>query len=175
MEFTLREGKVIEYIKKINTLKEDYANLLREFKEKYTIYEVSVANGGDNGYAKPQLEEIEKKLIKIQNDFFTIKNEIQVNITEMSKEIKKKDAEIDIITKQNEELKKKIAAAQDRKQGSAGKIYDELILYNQHNLGNWLIIVLMLLLSFKVVKPYVSTIKVEEIKSKGEQALQVLK
>ena len=70
MEFTLREGKVIEYIKKINTLKEDYANLLREFKEKYTIYEVSVENGGDNGYAKPQLEEIEKKLIKIQNNFF---------------------------------------------------------------------------------------------------------
>ena len=78
----------------------------------------------------------------------------------MSKEIKKKDAEIDIITKQNEELQKKIAAAQDRKQGSAGKIYDELILYNQHNLGNWLIIVLMFILSFKVVKPYISTINV---------------
>ena len=72
-------------------------------------------------------------------------------------------------------LKKKISAAQDRKQGSAGKIYDELVLYNQHNLGNWMIIVLMLLLSIKVIKPYISTINVNEIKSKGEQAMKILK
>ncbi len=171
----MRNEKALEYVKKINRFKEDYSELLTMFKERYTNYEVSVANDGDNGYAKPELKEVETKLIKIQYDFFTIKNDIQANITEMSDKIKKKDEKIDKLTKENEDLKKKISAAQDRKQGSAGKIYDELVLYNQHNLGNWMIIVLMLLLSIKVIKPYISTINVNEIKSKGEQAMKILK
>lgn len=169
------DDKAVKYMKTINELKEKYGVLLEEFKEKYITYQVSVENNGSNRYAKPALQDVERQLIQIQNSFFLTKNEIQVDITTMSKEIKIKDEEIDILTKKNEELKKKIIMVQDKKYGSEGKVYDEQVLYNQHNLGNWIILLLMFLVLGKTIKPYLSKINVDKIKEKGDSALAALK
>lgn len=167
--------------KEIEDLNAEYKSNLYDFQDIYKKYLVIIEKtkvGEDVSLpdsVNTNLNNIENKLINNRKAFLNIKKNIQISINKLSNEIEKKNEELDILEKKNEDLKRKIFLLTDRKQGSDGMIYDQKELYNQHNLGNWIIIILMVGLFYKVVKPQFTSENMNEIKTRGTSAMEALK
>jgi hypothetical protein len=172
----------IDDIKKdLNELNQNYKINLINFKEIYKNHLISIEKtkvgqtGYDNNNNNTKLTNIEGELISNRKQFFKIKNKLQLNMNDLSAQIEVKNKELNKLTKENKELKQKIFLLTDRKQGSDGMIYDQKELYNQYNLGNWIIIILMFSLFYKVIKPQFTSENVNKIKTRGTSAMEALK
>ena len=166
-------------IKKLNI---DYKTNLSSFQNAYEKYLINteystlkIQHISDPVIINTELREIEGQLKMNRTKFFDIKNELQQGMNNLSSGITDKNKELNNFTKENKELKQKIFLLTDRKQGSDGMIYDQKELYNQHNLGNWIIIILMSGLFYKVVKPKITSENMNEIKTRGTSAMEALK
>jgi hypothetical protein len=172
----------IDDIKKdLNELNQNYKINLIKFKEIYKNHLISIEKtkvgqtGYDNNNNNTKLTKIEGELKMNRKQFFKIKNKLQLNMNDLSAQIEVKNKELNKLTKENKELKQKIFLLTDRKQGSDGMIYDQKELYNQYNLGNWIIIILMFSLFYKVIKPQFTSENVNKIKTRGTSAMEALK
>jgi predicted nucleic acid-binding Zn-ribbon protein len=168
-----------EDIEKLNINYKKNLSYFQDIYEKYLINTekktLGIEVGSDFDTINTKLNKIEGQLDGNRTDFVNIKNELQQGMNKLSAEIEDKNKELNKLTKENKELKQKIFLLTDRKQGSDGMIYDQKELYNQHNLGNWIIIILMSGLFYKVVKPKITSENMNEIKTRGTSAMEALK
>ena len=163
-----------EYQEETSNAHKQYITVINDYVKEWPKYQAGIINN-DIGVDPTQLKKIDDDIITAQHQFFTIKNELQSNITILTDGITTKDIKIDKLTKENEDIKKKINSVQDKKYGSDGMLYDEQVLYNQYNLGNWFIIAMMSCLLFKLIKPKITSESIQEIKAKGMSITSAMK
>ena len=139
-----------QYIEQINSLKEQSAFILNEFKKLYVINKMHP----ENEEYKYQYENIVSNINKNLSTLFTTYNDIQSNTNELNKKLIEVNISIGKEKKRNIELKKKLGILKDTNNSSSVMINDYKEIYNKYYLQNWSIVLSTLLCIYTISVVY---------------------
>lgn len=122
-----------EYIQNINTLKESLQLILDEYKKLFILSKMYP----ENEEYQQQFSNIDDNLKQILGKFFSISNEIEFNIDEISEKMIKLNILIKEEREKNRKLKRKLGIIEHKNNASSEMINDYNEIYNIRYLRNW--------------------------------------
>ena len=120
------------YVKNLKDLNTRYNIILSEFKTTWPKYKTypSITQYSDS------IKTDEENLEELQADFFQLKNDLESNIREILKNIRRTNIKIGILNKENEILSTRLNRMKNSNAASVGMVDDIQLRYNQYLLGN---------------------------------------
>ena len=120
------------YVKNLKDLNTRYNIILSEFKTTWPKHKThpSITQYSDS------IKTDEENLEELQADFFQLKNDLENNIREILRNIRRTNIKIGILNKDNEVLSTKLNRMNNSNAASIGMVDDIQLRYNQYLLGN---------------------------------------
>jgi len=128
---------IMNHESKIQELNERYGIILNEFTH---MYPQSQTYPNNAEYTKNFAID-SGNLHKLQGDFFKFRDNLENDIDNLSKSIRRTDIQIALLEKKNTPLLKKLTSLENDNDASEGMLDDIELLYNQYLLGNWILLV----------------------------------
>lgn len=141
-----------QYIEKLNQLNGSVNLILDEFKK---IYVVSKMNPDIQEYQQ-QYANIISNINQIQSSLFTISNNVQANIDDISQKLKSLNLLIEKEKTTNKTLKKKLGIIEHNNNAATEMIYNYKQIYNMNYLRNWALFLSTVLCIVTIGKVYKS-------------------
>ena len=122
-----------------------------------------------------EVNNLEVRLENIQQQLSGVKVNLENDIHSLESCINIVNEEIDKIELQNQSLRRKISFLKSDKATGEGKLYDSQKLYNQYNLGNWVVGIIVLFVVYKTIKCVVMKQRIvqEGVKNVQENAANI--
>ena len=120
------------YVKNLKDLNIRYNIILSEFKTTWPKYKTypSITQYSDS------IKTDEENLQELQGEFFQLKNDLENNIREILKNIRRTNNKISVLNKENKILSTKLNRLNNSNEASIGMVDDIQLRYNQYLLGN---------------------------------------
>jgi succinyl-CoA synthetase beta subunit len=122
-----------QYIKNLNELSGTIDLLLAEFSKIYVVYNMNP----NNPEYQQQYANIISNINQVQSKLFSISNDVQVSIDDITQKLLEINVLISIERRKNRELKRKLGLVEDKNNSSYEMIYNYKQIYNINYLRNW--------------------------------------
>jgi len=122
-----------QYLEQIRTSKESLHLILDEFKKIFVLSKMYP----ENEEYQQQFSNVSDSLKQILSNFFTLSNDVQSNIDNISKKLIEFDILINKERKENRELKKKLGIIEHENNASTEMISNYKEIYDMRYLRNW--------------------------------------
>ena len=122
-----------QYLEKIRTLKESLHLVLNEFKKSFVLSKMYP----ENEEYQQQFSNVSNSLKQISSNFFTLSNDVQINIDDISKKMIELNILIHKERVKNRELKRKLGIIEDKNNASTEMISNYKEIYDMRYLRNW--------------------------------------
>lgn len=122
-----------QYLEKIITLKESLHIILDEFKKIFILSKMYP----ENEEYQQQFSNITNNIKEVLSNLFSLSNDIQINIDEISKKMIELDILISKERKNNMKLKRKLGIIENKNNASSEMISDYKEIYEKRYLRNW--------------------------------------
>ncbi len=122
-----------QYLEKIITLKESLNLILDEFKKIFVLSKMYP----ENEEYQQQFSNVSNSLKQILSNFFTLSNDVQINIDNISKKMIELDMLIHREREKNRELKRKLGIIEHENNASTEMISNYKEIYDMRYLRNW--------------------------------------
>jgi hypothetical protein len=140
-----------QYTEQLEQLNGSIDLLLSDFRKNYVMSKMN-----------PESEDIQQQysnsvanINQVQSKSFTISNDIQSNIDQISKKLLEVNLLIDIERKRNVvELKKKLGMVIDKNNAATEMIYNYKQMYNENYLRNWALFLSITICIYTISKVY---------------------
>lgn len=139
-----------QYTEQLEQLNGSIDLLLSDFRKNYVMSKMN-----------PESEDIQQQysnsvanINQVQSKSFTISNDIQSNIDQISKKLLEVNLLIDIERKRNVELKKKLGMVTDKNNAATEMIYNYKQMYNENYLRNWALFLSITICIYTISKVY---------------------
>jgi hypothetical protein len=139
-----------QYTEQLEQLNGSIDLLLSDFRKNYVMSKMN-----------PESEDIQQQysnsvanINQVQSKSFTISNDIQSNIDQISKKLLEVNLLIDIERKRNVELKKKLGMVIDKNNAATEMIYNYKQMYNENYLRNWGLFLSITICIYTISKVY---------------------
>jgi hypothetical protein len=124
-----------QYLEKINTSKQSLHFILQEFKKIYVLSRMYP----ENQEYQQQFSNVTNNLKTILANFFSLSNEVQLNIDEISKKMIELDILISKEREKNKKLKISLGLIENKNNASTEMINNYKEIYDMRYLRNWAI------------------------------------
>lgn len=122
-----------EYLEKIKTLNDTLQYILDEFKKMFVLSKMYP----ENEEYQQQFSNITNNLKTILSNLFSLSNDVQVNIDNISKEMIKLNNLISVERETNGKLRKSLGIVEDKNNASTEMINNYKEIYDIRYLRNW--------------------------------------
>ena len=134
-----------------------FATILKELNQRYFLivdeviqtYPKYKSNPKMNSYGKV-FERNMSNLQKLQGDYFLFKNNLSKDMDQLQKDIKQIDEMIYKLEEANKILREEYTNLKNSDNAAHGRLTDSETLYNQQLIGNWLILLYLSILTYKL-------------------------
>ena len=124
-----------QYLEKIKISKEGLHLILHEFKKIFVLSKMYP----ENEEYQQQFSNVSNSLKQILSNFFTLSNDVQINIDNISKKMIELDMLIHREREKNRELKRKLGIIEHENNASTEMISNYKEIYDMRYLRNWAI------------------------------------
>jgi hypothetical protein len=124
-----------QYLEKIKIAKEGLHLILHEFKKIFVLSKMYP----ENEEYQQQFSNVSNSLKQILSNFFTLSNDVQINIDNISKKMIELDMLIHREREKNRELKRKLGIIEHENNASTEMISNYKEIYDMRYLRNWAI------------------------------------
>jgi hypothetical protein len=124
-----------QYLEKIKISKEELHLILHEFKKIFVLSKMYP----ENEEYQQQFSNVSNSLKQILSNFFTLSNDVQINIDSISKKMIELDILIHKEREKNRELKRKLGIIEHENNASTEMISNYKEIYDMRYLRNWAI------------------------------------
>jgi hypothetical protein len=124
-----------QYLEKIKISKEGLHLILHEFKKIFVLSKMYP----ENEEYQQQFSNVSNSLKQILSNFFTLSNDVQINIDSISKKMIELDILIHKEREKNRELKRKLGIIEHENNASTEMISNYKEIYDMRYLRNWAI------------------------------------
>ena len=146
INLNFKDAKIIET--ELTILKQQAPSILDDFKKAYLFYNKNPQN---NEYQQT-LQNAKSHLNEINSKLFTIENEVESNMEQISKKLLVLDILIKRAKDKNRELKRKLNVVDHKYNVSDEMINDYKIVYNTGYLRNWGLLISIIIVGFTISK-----------------------
>ena len=122
-----------QYLEKIKISKERLVLILHEFKKIFVLSKMYP----ENEEYQQQFSNVSNSLKEILSNFFTLSNDIQINIDDISKKMIEIDILIHREREKNRELKKRLGIIEHENNAATEMISNYKEIYDMRYLRNW--------------------------------------